>query len=179
MVDLGSPRVLIIDDDRQFLGTARAHLERAGIRIEVSADPRDGVRTAIEQDFDLILLDLVMPEMGGEEVLGLLKSLSIQRPVVIVSAEGSEVYRARARNLGAAAYLEKPVDAGELRRIIDGQIRGGRPEMAESAVAPARGPTDRLAHWVFGPGEVTFLKRLAAAGVAAGLSGVLAWLIWA
>ena len=171
------PRVLIIDDDRLFLGIARKHLERADIRVEVSVDPRDGARMAIEEDFDLVLLDLMMSEMGGEEVLGLLKSLSIQRPVVIVTAEGSEAYRARARDLGAAAYLEKPVDAEELRRVVDGLIRGGRHENSEGADRSPRGPTDRLAFWVFGHGEVTTLKRLAAVGVAAGLSGVLAWLI--
>ena len=177
MADLDSPRVLIIDDDRLFLEIARSHLDRGDIRVEVSDDPREGARRAIDEDFDLILLDLMMPEMSGEEVLGLLKSLSIQRPVAVVSAEGSEIYRARARNLGAAAYLVKPVDADELRRVVNELVQGGRREKAESSDRPARGPTDRLAFWVFGHGEVTTLKRLAAVGVAAGLSGVLIWLM--
>ncbi len=177
MADLDSPRVLVIDDDRLFLGIVRRHLERADIRVEVSADPREGARKAIEEDFDLILLDLVMPEMSGEEVLGLLNLLSIQGPVAIVTAEDSETYRARARDLGAAAYFEKPVDPVEFRRAIGELIHSGRREKADTADRPARGATDCLAFWVFGHGEVTTLKRLAAVGMAVGLSAVLAWLI--
>ncbi|MDP6775268.1 MAG: response regulator, partial [Candidatus Latescibacteria bacterium] len=109
MAHLDSPRVLIIDDDRLFLEIASKNLERADFKVEVSDDPREGARRAIDEEFDLILLDLRLPEMSGEEVLGLLKSLSIQRPVAIVTAEGSEAYRERARDLGAAAYIQKPV----------------------------------------------------------------------
>lgn len=77
------PRILVTDDDCLFLEILQFHLERSGYRVVTVADPKVGLNEAIEQQFDLILLDLMMPRMNGEEVLSLLKPLTPQRRVYV------------------------------------------------------------------------------------------------
>ncbi len=178
MPDPAEPHLLVIDDDKLFLEIVQFHLERAGYRVDIAADPREGLDLAIETDFDLILLDLMMPGLNGEEVLSLLKPFSLQHRVVIVSAHGADEYRARTRDLGAAAYVQKPVDPEDLRRIVDELVqRKTESDGAETQTVTTHRMLDRLTLWIFDDGEITTGKRFAAFGVLGGLLGVLLWLV--
>ena len=107
-------RVLVIDDDRAFLEIITVTLARSGWRVTVSNDPREGLKEAITGKFDLILLDLMMPGMTGEEILSLLKPLSLRQRIVVISGADEEKARARVRDLGAAGYIQKPVNTRSL-----------------------------------------------------------------
>ena len=170
--------LLVIDDDRLFLEIADFNLKRAGYHVEVVADPQVRLNRAIENDFDLILLDLMMPGLNGEEILSLLRPLILHHRVVVVSSHCRDEYRARARDLGAIGYVQKPIHPDELCRIVKGfleeRTKGEETRSEENA---CRHPLDRLALWVFDDGEVTWAKRQVALCVAGGLLGVLIWLI--
>jgi DNA-binding response OmpR family regulator len=177
-------RILVIDDDALFLEIVRHTLESDGHSVETVDDPRVGLRRVMRQDYDLILLDLMMPSLSGEEVLELLKPLSRRHRVAVVSAHGEEIMRARTRDLGAAAYLQKPVDPDDLRRLVDDLTDGGAasdsPEFDEVAVSSTRSPgacLSRIASWVYEDGADSALKAWSAAGVVCGLVGVAAWLL--
>ena len=170
-------RVLVIDDDHLFLEIIGYHLERSGYAVEVAADPREGLNQAIDGDFDVILLDLMMPGMSGEEVLGLLKPLSLNHRVVVVSAHSSDEYQARVRDLGAVAYVQKPAEPDSVCRIVGDLLRGAAdPDGAHVGGPEPRGATDWLVAWVFENGEVTKLKRVASFGLVILLLGVVVWL---
>ena len=169
-------RVLVIDDDTLFLEIARATLTRSGYCVEVVSDPREGVNRAIEKRFDLILLDLVMPGLQGEEVLRLLKPIGGQR-IVVVSAHSAPIYRSRARDLGAVGYLEKPVFAQELSRIV-GEILHAEIRSPAEDKPRSKGALDALATWVFGVGPVTPIKRAVAVCMVVGMGCIFLWLIW-
>lgn len=169
-------RVLVIDDDTLFLEIARAALTRCGYRVEVVSDPREGVNRAIETRFDLILLDLVMPGLQGEEVLRLLKPIGGQR-IVVVSAHSAPAYRSRARDLGAVGYLEKPISAQDLCRVVGEMLHVGTRSQADDRPM-SKSALDILATWVFGVGQVTPIKRAAAVCVAVGMGCIFLWLIW-
>ena len=77
------PRILVTDDDCLFLEILQFHLERSSYRVVTVADTQVGFNDAIEQQFDLMLLDLMMPGMNGEEVLSLFKPLTPQRHVYV------------------------------------------------------------------------------------------------
>ena len=70
--------------------------------MRLRSGPRAGLNQAIEGRFDLVLLDLMIPEMAGEEILSLLKPLTLKQRVVVVSGSDENEARARTRDLGAA-----------------------------------------------------------------------------
>ena len=80
-------KVLIIEDEPDIAVTEKKIVERAGYSVEYALDPLDGLKIA--KGFDLIILDLLMPGMSGQEVLAELKRRKIKTPVIIVSASGA------------------------------------------------------------------------------------------
>jgi len=173
-------RILVIDDDKLFLEITSYHLSRSGFHVEVASDPRKGLHRAIERRFDLILLDLMMPDLDGAEVLELLKPLGLQHRVLVVTAHDDDHYRARARDLGAAGYIQKPVSPDELQRVVNatlGLVEDSDPP-ASSVSLRHPGWTGALAGWVFDEPMCDGRQRAAAAGLVAALLGVLAWLIF-
>ncbi len=111
-------RVLAIDDDRVFLEIVELSLSRSGCEVRVASDPHDGLNEALCGTYDLVLLDLMMPGLDGEEILRLLKPLSLRQKVVVVSGTDAKEARARVRDLGAADYIQKPVNTRELYGIL-------------------------------------------------------------
>ncbi|MBT3605756.1 MAG: response regulator [Candidatus Latescibacteria bacterium] len=176
MAGFSEHRLLVIDDDELFLEIARFNLDKAGYDVEVASDPHVGLNRAIELQFDLILLDLMMPGLDGEEVLSLLKPLNQQR-IVVVSGHTGNAYRSRARDLGAVGYLEKPVTAQKLcetvKEILSDADRGsdgdGGDVFDQALDLPVR--------WVFGVGAITLSKRIVAWFVLLGLVTIFAWLV--
>ncbi len=173
------PNVLVIDDDYLFLEIVEFHLTRAGNHVEVTADPREGLNRAIESRFDLILLDIMMPGMNGDELLSLIKPLNLQHRVVVVSALSTDASRARTRDLGAAAYIQKPVDPDGLCRVVDQLTRTRATGSNSKTERPSGRILDGLTMWVFENQEITSAMRYAAVLIAGGLLGVLTWVILA
>jgi two-component system phosphate regulon response regulator PhoB len=104
------PRVLIIEDDRDLrdiLGTA---LAEAGYEVRTAIGGLEGLRLAREQVPDLVLLDLMLPDIGGTSVCRQLKydDATSSARVIIVSAKGDEVDRVVGFELGADDYVVKP-----------------------------------------------------------------------
>lgn len=125
LVEAHDALVLVIDDDpdaQVLLGHA---LEEMGCRVMTTGTGRDGLRLAAELMPDLVLLDLLMPEMGGEEVLRRFRESRVLRdiPVAIVSIVASE----RASHLdGAVAVLDKPASRGDLRTVLRNSLTQSR-----------------------------------------------------
>ncbi len=176
MDGLSTQRLLVIDDDELFLEIARFNLDKAGYDVEVASDPRVGLNRAIELHFDLILLDLMMPGLHGEEVLSLLKPLNQQR-IVIVSGHTGDVHRSRARDLGAVAYLEKPVTAKKLCETVIEILADGKRDLDGDGLFESDGLLNLPVRWVFGVGEITVPKRITAWVVLLGLMGILVGLV--
>lgn len=173
---LSTHRLLVIDDDELFLEIARFNLDKAGFDVEVASDPRVGLNRAIESHFDLILLDLMMPGLHGEEVLSLLKPLNQQR-ILVVSGHTGDAYRSRARDLGAVAYLEKPVTAQTLCDTVREIVIDSQSDASNSDQVASGRVLDLPVRWVFGVGQITAQMRVTAWFVLLGLMGVFVWLV--
>lgn len=116
--------ILLIEDEPSIQRLIGYALETRGHEVTVAPDGSQGLEQAEKQPPDLILLDMVMPEMGGMEVLSALKADSRLRkiPVLIVTASAQKEEAERAIEMGAAGYLIKPFRVPDLHERVEGLL---------------------------------------------------------
>jgi DNA-binding response OmpR family regulator len=110
-------KILIIDDEKEFCRIVKQNLEMKGdYRVDVATDGKSGIDTALRSKPDLILLDIIMPGMGGFDVLRELKSKkeTTSIPVIMLTAVGSEEAKEKALGLYDEDYIIKPVLLSDL-----------------------------------------------------------------
>jgi DNA-binding response OmpR family regulator len=105
--------ILVVDDDRKIVALVRAYLEREGFTVITAHDGREALRQARAEDPALIVLDLMLPEVDGYEVMRLLRADS-QVPVLMLTARSSLPERIIGLERGADDYLPKPFSPAEL-----------------------------------------------------------------
>ena len=120
-------RVLLVEDDPTVRESASLVLERAGMRVVGVADGSDALRRFWQQDFDLVVLDLMLPGMNGFDVCRELRSTS-SVPIVILTARTATPDLVTGLELGADDYITKPLDGSELVARIRAVLRRARPE---------------------------------------------------
>jgi two-component system phosphate regulon response regulator PhoB len=118
-------RILIIEDEQDLAGLVEYNLRAAGFETETAGTGAGGLAKARAQPPDLVLLDLMLPDVAGSEVLRMLKSDTDLRkvPVVIVSAKGQEADRIQGLELGADDYVVKPFSVRELMLRVKAVLR--------------------------------------------------------
>lgn len=121
-------RVLIVDDGEMNRKVLRAALEREGHATRQAANGRMALELLASQPFDVVLLDLVMPEMDGYETLAAIKADEALRhlPVIVISGVDELDSVVRCIEMGAADYLQKPFNASLLRARINASLSGKR-----------------------------------------------------
>jgi CheY-like chemotaxis protein len=113
-------RILIIEDDRDICRTVELHLSSLGFKILKAFDGRDGLEQAKRSRPDLIILDLGLPHLPGEEICReLRKDEECQEiPIIMVTAKGTDVDRVIGRVIGADYYISKPFDLDVLEEKV-------------------------------------------------------------
>lgn len=111
-------KILVIDDDEIIRDAVQAFLKAVGFNVMVTATGRSGVDMIKEENFDIVMTDLVMPEMSGIEVLKEIKSSKKQLPVIVMTAFGTIQTAVEAMRLGAFDYVTKPFVMEELMIVI-------------------------------------------------------------
>lgn len=107
-------RLLLVEDDARMASAVRQWLGHAGIEVEWVALGREAEAVVRRQALDWIVLDLGLPDIGGETVLKQLRESGCEVPVVVMTARDQVRDRIRLLDLGADDFLVKPVDLGEL-----------------------------------------------------------------
>ena len=116
------PLVLAVDDEPGILRLIKLELSTQGFRVVTASSGEEALRTAEEQRPDIALLDIVMPEMTGLEVMRRLRERS-SIPVILLTAKGSESDKVRGLELGADDYLAKPFSPDELSARVRAVLR--------------------------------------------------------
>jgi DNA-binding response OmpR family regulator len=118
-------RVLVVDDDPDILHFVRVNLELEGFETETAANGRIALDSAKERPPDLVLLDVMMPEMDGLTVLHRLRSAPATSnvPVILLTAKALAEDRVKGLNLGADDYITKPFDVEELMARVRTVLR--------------------------------------------------------
>ena len=126
-----APRVLIVEDDPNVAEVVARYLEREGYRVETTADGAVGLERALQDLPDLVVLDLMLPSMGGLEVCRRLREVA-PVPVIMLTARGEEADRIAGLELGADDYVAKPFSPRELTARVRAVLRraGAEPEAA-------------------------------------------------
>lgn len=106
-------KVLIIEDDSSIAQLIRDYLEVSGFEVKICNDGLIGLKTIRENDFNLIILDCMLPGMDGFEILRNIRDEK-EIPVLMVTAKKEEIDKIRGLGLGADDYITKPFSSGEL-----------------------------------------------------------------
>jgi two-component system response regulator HydG len=112
-------RVLVVDDDEPHAEAVAESLERVGYDCVVATSGRQGLQLIEEQDFDIVLTDLIMDGVGGLDILKKAKQELPDAEIVILTGHGTIKTAVTAMQAGATTYLTKPLDIGELRTVVD------------------------------------------------------------
>jgi nitrogen regulation protein NR(I) len=116
------PRILVIDDDDIVRDVLRTYITGIGFEVILASNGREGLRIAKEDSFDLIITDIMMPEIGGIEVLKELSLMNNTTPVLVITAYGTVQNAVEAMKLGAFDYITKPFNLEELGIVINRAI---------------------------------------------------------
>ena len=115
-------RILIVEDEPRLLNNLAKALREEGYAVDVSSDGADGIYKAEANDYDAIVLDVMLPKLDGWKLLERLRQTKAT-PVLMLTARESHNDRVRGLDLGADDYLVKPFDLGELFARIRALIR--------------------------------------------------------
>ncbi|MBV7600017.1 response regulator [Aeromonas sp. sia0103] len=128
----GSPHILVVDDHSEIRDLLKRFLEQHGMRVSCARDGKEMKRLLDEREFDLLVLDLMMP---GEDGLTLCRELRVKSnlPIIMLTAMGEETDRIIGLEMGADDYLAKPFNPRELLARIKAVMRRTQ---AESQPAP-------------------------------------------
>ncbi len=118
----GNQRILIIEDEKNLSRFVELELQHEGYETKVCSDGRSGLQTAIDESWDAILLDLMLPEMNGLEVVRRLRQVK-QTPVIIMTARDSVMDRVVGLDQGADDYVVKPFEIEEILARIRALFR--------------------------------------------------------
>ena len=140
------PRLLLIDDDEHLAAPLAAYLKRFDLTLEGALRPSDGLARLRAGGFDAVILDVMLPDGSGLELLKQLRSEHAELPVLMLSARGEPLDRILGLELGADDYLAKPCDPRELTARLRAVLRRSQPpampsrlELGDISYSPQRG----------------------------------------
>ena len=121
----GSTRILLVDDEQSIQTLLSYPLRKDGYHVTSALDGSEALRRFEEGRFDLVILDLMLPQMGGVEVCRQLRSRS-QVPIIMLTAKGSETDKVAGLEVGADDYITKPFSMREFRSRVKAALRRSR-----------------------------------------------------
>lgn len=158
----GGVRVLLVEDEESYREALATGLGQQGFSVELAADGAEGLCRCAENPPDIVLLDLLLPDMPGTEVCRQMTALG-SVPVVILSAIGSELDVVLGLEIGAAGYVTKPFRLRELVARMQAILRRVSPPELAVPVPPAGSGRERSAdppaHATVGAATVDFVRR--------------------
>ncbi|RWX72843.1 MAG: hypothetical protein Metus_0817 [Candidatus Methanosuratincola subterraneus] len=116
-------RILVVDDDEDIRETLKSLLTKKGYIVDTANDGATAIRLSESTPYNLALLDVVLPDMEGTQLLVKLKPTTPRMRKIMVTGHASLDNAIRAVNMGADGYLIKPVSPPELLRMIEDQLR--------------------------------------------------------
>ena len=124
------PSILLVEDEEKIRMALRDFLEFHDFKVTEALDGLEAERTVAKKDFDLILLDLMLPKISGEQLCSRWRRDGLQTPVIMLTAKGQKKEKVAGLNLGADDYITKPFSLEELLARINAVLRRTDPARA-------------------------------------------------
>jgi len=122
-VTANGKRILLVEDDPSIVLGMNMNLEREGYSVELAEDGQQGLERAVHGNFDLIILDIMLPRLNGYEVLDALRKQRCTTPILLVSARSAEMDKVMGLDLGADDYIAKPFSVAEFLARVRAAFR--------------------------------------------------------
>ena len=106
-------KILIVEDEEAIADLEKDYLELSGFEVEIAADGQTGLQRALDEDFQLVILDLMLPGVDGFEICRQVREQK-NTPIIMVSAKKDDIDKIRGLGLGADDYMTKPFSPSEL-----------------------------------------------------------------
>jgi DNA-binding response OmpR family regulator len=116
-------RILVVEDEKQIAKILKIELEYEGYDVVVAYDGKSGLQTALNEKLDLILLDVMLPEMNGIEVLRRVRKENKLMPIVLLTARNMTMDKVTGLDQGANDYITKPFEMEELLARVRSSLR--------------------------------------------------------
>jgi len=153
-------RILVVEDDREAAAYLKKALRESGHVCEVAYDGEEGFALALDGEFDVFVVDRMLPKRDGLSLVAELRKRGVRTPVLILSALGQVDDRVTGLRAGGDDYLAKPYAFSELLARIEALARRGAPQSSDTVYKIADLELDRLAHRVTRSGqEITLQPR--------------------
>ena len=121
-------RILIVEDEKKVAAFIKKGLEEETYAVDIAADGEEGLYMGGQNQYDLIILDLMLPKINGLDILSSLRAKNIETPILLLTAKDSVEDKVKGLNLGADDYLTKPFAFSELLARIRVLLRRGKVE---------------------------------------------------
>ncbi|HXY88983.1 MAG TPA: response regulator transcription factor [Xanthobacteraceae bacterium] len=151
-------RLLVVEDDREAAAYLRKALREAGHVCEVAHDGESGLALALDGEFDVFVIDRMLPKRDGLSLVSELRKRGVRIPVLILSALGQVDDRVTGLRAGGDDYLAKPYAFSELLARIEALARRLAPQAADTVYKIGDLELDRLAHRVTRSGQEIVLQ---------------------
>lgn len=145
-------KLLIVEDDQAMAVALRDGFEYEGYTVQVARDGADGLRMALDEEPDIIILDVMLPKMSGLDICKHLRTGGNQIPIILLTARGQEIDKVLGLKLGADDYVTKPFSFMELAARVEAVLRR------------ASGRIEKVESFQFGDVTLDFKKHLATKG---------------
>ncbi|MDP6111764.1 MAG: response regulator transcription factor [Planctomycetota bacterium] len=149
-------RVLVVEDDASMLMGLKDNLEYENYEVTTATNGVDGLKFAQENSFDLIILDVMLPQMDGFEVCRQIRTMDEDVPIIMLTAKNQEIDKVVGLKLGADDYITKPFSIRELLARLEAVLRRQRRGTHPS--------TPKIQSYEFGDVKVDFRKCMAYKG---------------
>lgn len=130
-------KILVIEDDESIALGLKMNLEAEGYEVTIEYDGEAGLRRALTDDAQLLILDVMLPRTNGFEVLRRFRESGNRTPVIMLSARGAETEKVMGLELGAEDYITKPFGLAELLARVRAVLRRGQVTLGDSKDTPS------------------------------------------
>lgn len=132
---MGNHAILVVDDDREIRQLLNHHLHKVGMTPYEAAGGREAIQILEQHDIDLIVLDLMMDDLSGKELLAHLQAQEIEIPVIVLSARQLIADKVDTLGSGADDYMTKPFSPKELIARIQANLRRYKPMRSSDKIS--------------------------------------------
>lgn len=131
-------KALIVEDDPEIVDILKLHMEDLGYEVDICQDGKTGLEHGLKNNYAFVLLDLMLPRLGGMEICKRLRKEKPQLPIIMLTAKSAEPEKVLGLELGADDYITKPFSPLELKARINAILRRTQASEKERCLQPMR-----------------------------------------